>query len=415
MTRSGEAMPATTVETPDWAKRVVWYQIFPERFRNGEPSNDPGAGEYERLLPWTSDWWQTHTAHGEAPGPHNFYQGEGNVWQRRYGGDLQGVQEALPYLRNLGIDGLYFNPVFEGESMHKYDTADFRHIDDNFGLRSRDGGAEGRRDEEIDEYPPRFEGETDDPLTWVWSPADKVFLDFLQEAHRQGFKVIIDGVFNHVGTAHPFFQDVLEHGKESRYADWFEITDWGDPDNWGNEEMHGKAGGIQWIAWDKPNGALPAFRKDDERGLAAGPRDHIFAITRRWMDPNGDGDPSDGIDGWRLDVPQDIPHPFWRDWREVVKTTNPEAYITGEIWGWAQPWINDGDQFDAVMNYQFAMAAQDFFRGPGGRHPAVAVRSAARRAGFRLPAGGGAGAAEPVRQPRHGSARIHVRQPRPPV
>jgi glycosidase len=334
-------MPEVKFNTPDWAKHAVWYQVFPERFRNGDPSNDPGDKEYERLVRWTSDWWKVQP--GEAPGDENFYKGEGNVWKRRYGGDLQGMKASLPYLRSLGINAIYFNPIFEADSMHKYDTSDYRHIDDNFGVKG---------DLPID-------GETDDPATWKWSKSDLVFLDFLEEAHRQGFKVVLDGVFNHVGRSHPFFQDVLKNGKNSRYADWFMITDWGDPSNYGNPEMYGKPGGIQWRAWDKDNGHLPAFKKDPKLGLAPGPREHVFAITRRWLAPNGD--PTKGIDGWRLDVPGDIPHPFWIDWRKLVKSTKPDAYISGEIWTWAQPWLNNGDQFDAVMNYRFATAAQDFF------------------------------------------------------
>ena len=342
----GEAFEADAVAdftTPTWAQHAAWYQVFPERFRNGDPSNDPDRPGIN-LLPWTSDWWAIHTEHGEAAGSHNFYTGHGNVWRRRYGGDLQGVAEKLPYLRSLGIDAIYFNPIFEGESMHKYDASDFRHVDDNFGVRG--------------DLP--VPGEGNAPEQWKWSASDKVFLDFLQQARIHGFKVVIDGVFNHVGTDHFAFQDVLEHGRRSPYANWFAITDWGHPEHWGNPEMHGKPGGIQWDAWDRPNGALPAFRKDAELGLAPGPRQHIFAITRRWMDPNGDGDPADGIDGWRLDVPGDIPHPFWVDWRKLVKSINPDAYITGEIWSLAHPWLR-GDQFDAVMNYQFAMAGQDFF------------------------------------------------------
>jgi len=332
------------IETPDWARDAVWYQIFPERFRNGNPGNDPGDGDYEHLLPWTSDWWRTHTAFGEVAGDDNFYTGHGNVWRRRYGGDLQGVADKLAYLRDLGVNAIYFNPVFEAESMHKYDASDFRHIDDNFGVKG--------------DWP--VASETDDPDTWTWTPSDRVFLDFVAKAHEMGFKVIIDGVFNHVGQRHYAFQDVLERGRASPYADWFVITDWGEPDNHGKPSTYGQPGGIQWEAWDQPNGALPTFAKDDELGLAPGPRKHIFDITRRWMDPNGDGDPSDGIDGWRLDVPGDIPHPFWRDWRDLVKSINPDAYISGEIWGPAQSWLNDGDQFDAVMNYQFAMPAIAF-------------------------------------------------------
>jgi cyclomaltodextrinase / maltogenic alpha-amylase / neopullulanase len=326
--------PPSSFVTPEWAKHAVWYQIFPERFRNGDPSNDPGDKDYERLVRWQSDWWKAQT--GEAPGEANFYQGQGNVWKRRYGGDIQGVKQALPYLRRLGVNAIYFNPVFEADSMHKYDASDYRHIDDNFGKKG--------------DLP--IAGETDDPATWKWSESDKIFLDFVQEAHKQGFKVIIDGVFNHVGMSHPFFQDVLKHGKNSRYADWFEITDWG------TGGQPGTPGGIQWRAWDKPNGHLPVFKKDEKLGLVTGPREHVFAVTQRWLAP--DGDPSKGVDGWRLDVPGDIPHPFWMDWRKVVKGAKPDAYITGELWDWAQPWLQ-GDQFDAVMNYRFAVASQDFF------------------------------------------------------
>jgi glycosidase len=327
------------IVVPDWAKHAVWYQIFAERFRNGDSSNDPGEKDYEHLVKWTADWWKTQA--GEAPGSENFYKGAGNVWKRRYGGDIKGVRWALPYLRSLGVNAIYFNPVFEADSMHKYDTSDFRHIDDNFGVKG--------------DLP--IEGETDDPSTWKWSKSDQVFLDFVAEAHRMGFKVIIDGVFNHVGRSHPFFQDVVKNGKNSKYADWFEIEDFGSKTP-ADSAMFGKDGGMKYKAWDGPSGHLPVFKKDPKLGLAPGPREHVLAITRRWLAP--DGDPSKGIDGWRLDVPGDIPHPFWIEFRKVVKQTKPDAYITGEIWDWAQAWLG-GDQFDAVMNYRFATACQDFF------------------------------------------------------
>ncbi|MEO6437020.1 MAG: glycoside hydrolase family 13 protein, partial [Tepidisphaeraceae bacterium] len=314
-------------QTPDWAKQAVWYQIFPERFRNGDPSNDPGDHDYERVVPWTGNWWKSQP--GEAPGEENFYKGQGNVWKRRYGGDLQGLREALPYLKKLGVNAIYLNPIFEADSMHKYDTSDYRHVDDNFGFKGDIA---------------QLSGETDDPATWKWTRTDKLFLDFVAEAHKQGFKVILDGVFNHVGKSHPFFQDVLQNGKKSKYADWFDVTDFdSDP--------------IKYKSWDG-DGHLPALKKDAARGLAKGPYDHVMAITKRWLAP--DGDPSKGIDGWRLDVPGDIPHPFWIDWRKVVKETKPDAYLTGEIWPWAQAWLK-GDQFDAVMNYRWADAAQKFF------------------------------------------------------
>lgn len=327
-------------ETPDWAKRVVWYQIFPERFCNGEPANDP-----PRTVPWTHKWFEPYDGTKErgqgAEGPRSRGKDDSSrrfkekggfheyIYDRRYGGDLQGVREKLPYLRELGITAIYFNPIFLAESLHKYDASDFRHIDDFFGVR---------------DSLKKIKGETMDPATWQWSESDKVFLDFLQEAHRQGFKVIIDGVFNHVGRDFWAFQDVLEHGKKSRYAGWFDITSW--------EPFH-------YMAWDRDDGSLPRLKHDDALGLAEEVREHLFAVTRRWMDPNGDGDPSDGIDGWRLDVASDINANFWRDWRALVKQINPDAYIVAELWEESKVWL-DGRTFDAVMNYPFARAGQRF-------------------------------------------------------
>ena len=336
------AVPAPALETPDWAKRAEWYQIFAERFRNGDPANDPHDGPDQRLVPWNGGW--NDTLPGEAAGAQNFYEGQGNVWKRRYGGDLQGVRQELPYLRSLGVTAIYLNPVFEAESMHKYDTADFRHVDDNFSVVGDLAEVQAR--------------ETDDPATWEFTDGDRMFLDFVAEAHRQGFKVVLDGVFNHVGTAHPFFQDVVKNGAKSKYADWFEITSFPDALP-ADPAMIGKPGGLNYKAWDRPSGALPVFRKDPTTGLAPGPYAHVMAVTKRWLDPDGDPATDDGIDGWRLDVPGDIPHPFWEDWRKVVKRAKPDAYVTGEIWSMAGAWLQ-GDEFDAVMNYQFAMAAQSF-------------------------------------------------------
>jgi glycosidase len=171
--------------------------------------------------------------------------------------------------------------------------------------------------------------------------------------------VILDGVFNHVGREHHAFQDVVKNGKASKYADWFEITDFGPP--------------LKYKAWDGDNGMLPVFKKDAARGLAPGPREHVMAITKRWLAP--DGDPSNGIDGWRLDVPGDIPHPFWVEFRQVVKSTKPDAYIAGEIWQLAQPWLK-GDQFDATMNYPFATLSREFF---ADRKNAIAPSAVASR------------------------------------
>jgi glycosidase len=164
-----------------------------------------------------------------------------------------------------------------------------------------------------------------------------------------GFKVILDGVFNHVGRDFWAFKDVLKNGKNSKYASWFDIRDWKQP--------------IKYIAWDRgdtpsSDGSLPIFKKDPRLGLVHGPREHVLAIAKRWLAP--DGDPSRGIDGFRLDVAQDVPHPFWQEFRKELKAIKPDCYITGEIWTWAQPWLK-GNEFDAVMNYRFAVAMQDFY------------------------------------------------------
>ena len=315
-------------ETPGWAKRAVWYQIFPERFRNGTAANDP-----PRTVPWTHAWSKPYKFSHDAPAGQRFEERGGFyrfIYDRRYGGDLQGIQEALPYLRSLGITAIYLNPIFIAESLHKYDATDFRHIDDFFGIK---------------DSLKNIQGETDDPATWQWSESDKLFLDFLKEAHRLGFKVIIDGVFNHTGRDFWAFRDILKNGKDSPYAGWFEIKSW--------EPFH-------FEAWDRPDGALPKLKHDEALGLAEPVREHLFAVTRRWMDPDGDGDPSDGIDGWRLDVASDVNAHFWRPWRKLVKSINPDAYIVAELWEESREWLT-GDTFDAVMHYPFVRSCQRFF------------------------------------------------------
>lgn len=306
------------VKTPDWAKRAVWYQIMPDRFRNAETANDP-----THVRPWTSDWYEPSDV--EKASGKGFYE---YIWDRLYGGDLQGVRERLGYLKSLGVNAIYFTPIFQSPSLHRYDATSYVHVEELLGVKGDYKAAEAKED-------------LLDPSTWTWTGSDRVFLDFLKEAKRQGFRVIIDGVFNHVGTAHPAFEDVRERGKASRYADWFAIKSWTPFQHEG------------WAGF----GGMPSFRKDETHGLASESlRKHIFDVTRRWMDPNGDGDPSDGVDGWRLDVPNEVPMAFWREWRALVKSINPDAYLVGEIWQQADDWV-DGTTFDAVMNYQFAQPA----------------------------------------------------------
>ncbi len=309
--------------TPDWAKNVVWYQMFPDRFRNGSRENDP-----PHTLPWRWDWYKC------APGEQwNETKKFSNNWyDRRFGGDFQGVIDRLPYFHDLGVTALYFCPVFEANSYHGYDTVDYRHISEYYGFKG--------------DYEKVAPEETLDPKTWQWTPSDKLFLEFVKKAHAQGLKVILDGVFNHMGKRSFALRDVLANGVNSPYADWFDITDWGPP--------------VKYKSWDG-GGYMPNFRKDAEHGIASeSARQYLFNIARRWMDPNGNGDTSAGIDGWRLDVAQDVPPAFWRDWRKLVKGINSNAYITGEDWG-LEPQHLQGDEWDAVMNYQFAIRAVRYF------------------------------------------------------
>jgi len=313
------------LDTPDWARDAIWYQIMVDRFRNGDPSTDPQSGRA-----WTSKWYEP--AWNEGADGQSFY--EFYVFSRLYGGDIAGLQERLGYLRDLGVNALYLNPIFQSESHHKYNATSFVHIDEHYG-----GGLDYAAAEAIED--------PDDSSTWTWTDSDLAFLEFLRVAKSMGFRVIIDGVFNHVGTRHPAFQDVRSTGKASDFADWFDVISW-EPFDYNG-----------WAGF----GELPVFSKNDTHGLAsASVRQHIMDVTRRWMDPNGDGDPSDGIDGWRLDVPNEVPLPFWIEWRKLVKSINPDAYIVGEIWDRAEHWL-DGRSFDAVMNYPFAEITLDWITG----------------------------------------------------
>lgn len=302
-------------QTPEWAKHAVWYQIMVDRFHNGDPANDP-----EHTRPWRSAWFSHSPWEGQDG--QTFY--EYFVYSRHYGGDLQGLRAKLPYLSELGVNALYLNPVFKASTHHKYNATNFLHIDDHFGSKGDYEKIASKED-------------LLRPHTWKWTPSDELFLQFIREAKEQGFRIIIDGVFNHVGTAHPAFRDVRRKGKKSQFSDWFEIT------SWKPFRYEGWAG----------FGELPVFKKSEHGFISDAVKQHIFDVTRRWMDPDGDGDPSDGVDGWRLDVPNEVPMPFWEEWRQLVKEINPEAYISGEIWGRADDWLK-GRHFDAVMNYEFA-------------------------------------------------------------
>jgi len=351
---------------PDWAGDAIWYQIFVERFRNGDPSNDPTAHDIDgvtdqsppkgwRPTPWTQDWYQQEP--WAAATGKDFY---GTVQFRRYGGDLQGVVDRLDYLQELGITALYLNPVNDAPSLHKYDARNYHHIDRNFGPDPRG-----------DERRIAAENPTD-PGTWGWTAADSLFLELIREAHRRRMRIIVDYSWNHTGITFWAWQDVLKRQRASPYADWYAVEAFDDPATPDTNEFRYRGWvGVPWLPeWRKIGRPDGKTHGAIDGTLVPGVRKLVFDVTRRWLDPNGDGDPSDGVDGFRLDVAEMVPLGFWREYRRFVRGINPEAYLVGEVWweSWPDriydpaPWLQ-GDVFDAVMNYRWYMPTRSFFTG----------------------------------------------------
>ena len=259
---------------PDWVKDTVWYQIFPERFGNGDLSLNPKGS-----LPWGS----------AAPTATNFF-----------GGDFQGVIDHLDYLVDLGINGVYFTPIFKAYSNHKYDTIDYMEIDPQFGDK-------------------------------------ETFRRLVRECHQRGIRVMLDAVFNHSGYYFPPFQDVLDKQEKSAYTEWFHLREFPvKPEPVPNYHAFGFVGSMPKLNTENPE--VKAY---------------LLKVARYWIEEFD-------IDGWRLDVANEVDHQFWRDFRKEVKAVKPDAYILGEIWHDSMPWLG-GDQFDAVMNYPFTNSAIDFF------------------------------------------------------
>ncbi len=221
------------------------------------------------------------------------------------GGDLHGIVDRLDYLQNLGITALYLNPIFASASNHRYHTYDYFQVDPLLG-------------------------------------GDDALRELLDAAHARNMRVMLDGVFNHASRGFWAFHHILENGADSPYLHWFHINGFPlRPYQYGDNHPTNYEG---WA--DLP--ALPKFNTDNP-----GVRDYLLSVGQHWIEF--------GIDGWRLDVPQEIDDDdFWREFRRVVKGANPEAYIVGEIWEPAQRWLQ-GDQFDAVMNYIFSRSALGFF------------------------------------------------------
>ncbi len=269
-------------KTPDWVKNAVFYQIFPDRFSKSQKSH-PRLWRSSNLEPW------------DAKPTYAGYKG----------GDLWGIIEKLDYLHDLGINAIYFTPIFQSASNHRYHTHDYYQVDPMLG--------------------------------------GNVALEALiKEAHQKNIKIVLDGVFNHASRGFFFFNDILENGTDSAWLDWFKVETW----PLSAYDGSNPANYTSWVG----NRALPQFNHDNPQV-----REYIMLIGEYWLQK--------GIDGWRLDVPNEVTTPgFWQEFRDRVKAINPEAYIVGEIWSDASQWL-DGTQFDGVMNYRFAEPTIAFTAG----------------------------------------------------
>jgi glycosidase len=349
---------------PEWSKEAVWYQIFPERFRNGDPKNDPTMNDIKGTFPeqipnswhiteWGHDWYKPDDWFAES----NLKNKWDNLQLRRYGGDLQGVINKLDYLQDLGINAIYFNPLNDAPSLHKYDPRTWIHIDVNFG-------PDPDQDKRI-----IIEESPSNPDTWKFTTADRLFLDLIKECKKRNIRIIMDYSWNHTGKEFWAFKDVRELGLGSLFVDWFDVKQYDDPKTPKNEFEYTGWAGVKFMPeikkeiYGDPND-IP--RQGDIYSESA--KNHILNVAKRWLDPNKDGDISDGIDGYRLDVAELLPVDFLREFRIEVRTINPDAYIIGEIW-WKK-WPEElmapnaflqGDMFDAIMNYRWYNSARQFF------------------------------------------------------
>lgn len=264
--------------TPDWAADTVWYQIFPDRFCNGDADRKPPYAK-----PWRCE--NTHV-------------------QDVYGGDLAGIRGKLPYLKDLGITGIYLNPIFASDSNHKYNTSDYYKIDEAFGSEAE-------------------------------------FRLLVKEAHESGIRVMLDAVFNHCGTQFAPWQDVLKKGPDSEYYDWFFINRW--PfDQKSHDTRDGKFYSFAFSS------GMPKLNTNQEAVAA-----YFTKLCAYWLTEWG-------IDGIRFDVGNEISHSFLKTLRRSLKKINPEVYLLGEIWHDAIPWLL-GDEYDSVMNYPFTQSINNFF------------------------------------------------------
>ena len=351
---------------PKWASEAIWYQIFVERFRNGNPNNDPTLHSVKEqfqdtpndweITPWGSDWYKPDAYFSNLE-KDNF---GAYAQYRRYGGDLEGVMEKIPYLKQLGITAIYFNPLNDAPSLHKYDPRYWHHIDRFFGPNPKKDSTLMANENPID------------ASNWPWTTADSLFVELVKALHQNKIKVIMDYSFNHTGVKFWAFEDVKQNGQNSAFKDWYDVEHFDDPNTPENEFDYKGWIGIKNLPEIKKaivgQDTLFPFQGNFYSETA---KQHMFEVAKRWLDPNGDGNFDDGVDGYRLDVAAEVPIGFWKEFRKEVKTINPNAYLVGEVWWkkWPDDLMNpslflQGDVFDAVMNYRWYRAARRFFAKP---------------------------------------------------
>ncbi|MBO5509374.1 MAG: glycoside hydrolase family 13 protein [Lachnospiraceae bacterium] len=333
---------APDFKVPDWAKGAVFYQIFVDRFCNGDQTNDVLDNEYCYIGEGTrriTDW-------GKLPDSMDV--------RCFYGGDLQGVMDKLDYLRDLGVDVIYLNPIFVSPSNHKYDIQDYDYIDPHFGKIVHDEGECLKGDSKINKESTRYIDRVTNKENLEAS--NQLFIKLVQEVHKRGMKIILDGVFNHCGSFNKWLdreciyenQEGYDKGAyvdyQSPYRSFFKFQD---PWQWPyNTTYNG------WWGHD----TLPKLNYEESDKLY----EYIMRIGEKWVSAPYNAD------GWRLDVAADLGqteefnHKFWRDFRKRVKAANPEAIILAEHYGDPKSWLL-GDQWDTVMNYDAFMEPITWF------------------------------------------------------
>lgn len=329
-------------KTPEWAKGAVMYQIFVDRFCNGDTANDVVTGEYcyiDEHVQRVEDWYRWP----QSMDVRDFY-----------GGDLQGVWDKLDYLQGLGVDVIYFNPIFVSPSNHKYDSQDYDYIDPHYGKIVSDGGDTLNWGDKDNSHASKYIKRVTDYENLEAS--NEFFARFVEEVHKRGMKVILDGVFNHCGSFNKWLdrERIYEHQEgyekgayitgDSPYRTFFRFHNEFD---WPYNQFYDG-----WWGHD----TLPKLNYEDSPMLY----EYIMKIARKWVSPPYN------VDGWRLDVAADLGHSneynhqFWRDFRKNVKEANPEAIILAEHYGEAKSWLQ-GDQWDTVMNYDAFMEPVTWF------------------------------------------------------